>query len=86
MREATGSLQGLTSSIRGIVGPWVCEKCGHLTQYADVQPDINRVFCRFLNCDFWRVIDKRHHLVVEDDGTTWEFDPITGEKWRVPNR
>lgn len=83
MKEAIGNLQGLTSSLRGITGPWICQKCGHLTQYADVQPEVNRVFCRFTSCDYWRVIDKTNCIILEDDGTYWGFDPITGDKWRT---
>lgn len=83
MSLPTGNLQGLTSNLHGIIGPWQCSKCGHITQYADVQPDVNRVFCRYFSCDFWRVIDKRHHRIVEDDGTMWEFDPLNGTKTRV---
>lgn len=86
MRVPTGNLHGLTSNIRGIVGPWTCEKCGHLTQYADVGRDINIVFCRFHRCDYRRTIDKRHNIIIEDDGTMWEFDPDTSEKERITPR
>lgn len=83
MRVPTGNLQGLTSNVKGINGPWLCQECGHLTQYADVQREINIVFCTYHRCDFQRVIDKRHHRIIEPDGTHWRFDPNTGEKHQV---
>lgn len=72
MKTALGSLNGLTS--KGIVGPWQCEKCKELSQFADVQPYINTIFCRNERCRFRRIIDKRRSRIVEDDGSVWYFD------------
>lgn len=83
MNLPIGNLRGLTSSVKGIIGPWKCEQCGHITQYADVQKDVNRVFCRFHNCDYWRIIDKVHFRIVENDGTMWEYDPDTSSKRQI---
>ena len=80
MQGITGNLQGLTCD--GIVGPWPCEECGQLSQYADVAKDINRIFCRNERCGFVRLIDKRHSRIIEWDGSVWQFDD-TGAKWRV---
>lgn len=55
-----------------LAGPWKCEKCEELSQYAVIRASINRVFCK--NCDFERIIDKRHMRVIEADGTHWEYD------------
>lgn len=84
--ETIGNLQGLTSDIHGIIGPWKCEKCGHMTQYADVGETINIIFCRFHRCDFRRTVDKRLHIIIEDDGSMWEFDPTDGTKVRITPR
>ena len=81
MREPIGNLLGLTSS-SGIVGPWPCEQCGNLSQFADINKGINRVFCRNENCRYERIIDKRHHRIIENDGTAWEFDS-DGTKRRI---
>lgn len=62
------------ASRRGFKGPWPCENCGELSQYADVTKGINRVFCRNPHCDYLRIVDKRHGRVVENDGTVWEYD------------
>lgn len=62
------------ASKRGLKGPWPCEACGELSQYADVSKGINRIFCRNPHCDFKRLVDKRHSRVIENDGTVWEFD------------
>lgn len=51
------------------VGPWPCERCGELAQYAKCNHDVNKVFCS--NCNFERIIDKQHHLVIENDGRRW---------------
>lgn len=67
------------------VGPWPCEKCKELSQYAVVTSKKNRVFCRNESCGFNRLIDKRNHIIVEADGTTWAFDGA-GNKWRVRGR
>ena len=72
MRVPTGNLHALTSS-RGIAGPWPCESCGQLSQYAEVKPQINHVFCRNENCRYERIIDKKHSRIIENDGTVWEF-------------
>ena len=58
---------------RGLKGPWPCENCGQLSQYADVTQGINRIFCRNERCSFERIVDKRHSRIVENDGTCWEF-------------
>lgn len=76
----TGNHPGRISN--GIVGPWPCEKCGQLSQFADMAQHINRIFCRNERCGFMRVVDKRRSLILEDDGSTWQFDG-QGNKRRV---
>ena len=83
MRVPTGNLRGLTC--KGIVGPWPCEQCGELSQYADIQKRINRIFCQNEDCDFERIIDKHLNRIKENDGTIWEFDG-DGNKHRVRDR
>jgi hypothetical protein len=80
VRPPEGSLMGLRS--KGIVGPWPCEACGQLSQFADIGPRINRIFCRNERCGFQRIIDKAAYRIVENDGTCWEFDN-KGRKWQV---
>lgn len=58
---------------RGLKGPWPCEACHEISQYADVKRGINRIFCRNPVCGFTRIIDKRSHRTVENDGTCWEY-------------
>jgi len=74
-----GTANGLFRG-RGIEGPWPCSECGELTQYADITSRINRIFCR--NCDYTRLIDKRNHRIIENDGTHWTFDD-DGNKTQV---
>lgn len=80
MKVAPGSLLGLTS--KGIVGPWPCEKCGNTSQFGDVQPQINVIFCRTPGCTYRRQIDKRRFRIIEDDGSVWGFDNY-GNKWPI---
>lgn len=82
MKVPIGNLQGLTSKTTGIVGPWPCEECGQMSQFADITKMVNRVFCKNEKCGFTRIIDKHHHRIIEWDGSCWEFDN-TGKKWRV---
>lgn len=84
MKALTGNLRGLISK-HGFLGPWQCEKCGQLSQYADIRNAINRIFCRNPICGFCRVVDKRHHRIIEDDGSEWELDS-EGNKRRVRAR
>lgn len=65
-----------------LVGPWPCEKCGKLSQYAVTTPKRNRVFCRNENCKYERIVDKRRSRIIEDDGSVWAFDNA-GNKWRI---
>lgn len=80
MKVARGSLLGLTSN--GVQGPWPCEKCSNLSQFADVQPHVNIIFCRTEGCGYRRQIDKRRFRIVEDDGSVWGFD-TNGRKWPI---
>jgi len=66
----------------GITGPWPCDQCGELSQYADVGPVINRIYCVNEACDFTRIVDKHYHRIVENDGTHWQYDG-DGNKWRT---
>lgn len=65
-----------------LVGPWPCERCGKISQFAVVQAAVNKVFCRNESCRFTRVIDKQRSRIVEADGSVWAFDNA-GNKWRV---
>ena len=67
---------------RGLKGPWPCENCHELSQYADVTKGVNRIFCRNESCGFTRIVDKRHHRTIENDGTCWEYDG-TGSKRQI---
>lgn len=80
MRVPTGNLRALIS--KGIAGPWPCEKCGQLSQFADIGPRMNRIFCKNERCRFTRLIDKQASRIIEDDGTVWEFDNL-GNKRRI---
>lgn len=66
-------------------GPWMCERCGNLSQYCDVGIKLNRIYCMNENCDFLRIIDKVQSVIMEADGTVWQFNS-DGEKWRVRAR
>jgi hypothetical protein len=66
----------------GICGPWPCEACGQLSQYADVKRGINHIFCKNERCRYERIIDKRNSRIVENDGTVWQYDS-TGNKCRI---
>ena len=70
---------------RGLKGPWPCESCGELSQYADVSKQVNIIFCRNPVCGFRRIVDKRHQRTVENDGSQWEYDGH-GNKRQVRNR
>lgn len=79
MQAPLGNLRGLFSA-HGIFGPWQCEKCGQISQYADIRNAINRIFCKNPVCGFCRIIDKRNHRIIEDDGTEWEFDSNSNKR------
>lgn len=63
-------------------GPWPCERCGELSQFADVRLKYNRIYCKNEACRFERIIDKKEMRIVEDDGTQWRYDR-EGNKWQV---
>lgn len=77
-----GDLNGLNKGTKGVIGPWPCSDCGHLSQFADVGEFTNYIFCRNPNCSFERIIDKRNHVIKEPDGTFWRFDDA-GNKTRI---
>ena len=76
-----GNPNGLNVA-RGIIGPWPCNECGELSQYADIGSKTNYIFCRNPNCKFERIIDKRRNIIRESDGTYWRFD-TAGNKTRI---
>lgn len=82
MRYIGGRAIGLISANR-IDGPWPCEQCGQLSQFAECTTDINRIFCKNEYCRFKRLVDKRKCTIVEGDGSMWRFNPATGKKWRI---
>jgi len=75
-----GDIRGLRK--RGIIGPWPCDSCKQLTQYADVGSETNYIFCRNPGCEFERIVDKRRSIIKESDGTFWRFD-TDGNKTRI---
>lgn len=77
-----GNVNGL-NVVSKTIGPWQCSECGELSQYADVRPDRNHIFCRNEACRAERIIDKREHIIRENDGTYWKFDDA-GNKFRIP--
>ena len=66
-----------------IDGPWPCEKCGQLSQFAECKSHINRIFCKNERCRFTRIVDKRRCTIVENDGSMWQYDPYSGAKKRI---
>lgn len=64
-------------------GPWPCEQCKQLSQFAEVRPERTKVYCRNERCRFTRIIDKRNCTIVENDGSIWQYDPVTSAKWRI---
>lgn len=68
-----GTPNGLFKA-RGFEGPWPCSECGQLTQYAHITRRINRIFCKNPSCNYKRIIDKKGHRIIENDGTHWLFD------------
>lgn len=54
------------------VGPWECEQCHNLTQFAEIQHGANHIYCKY--CGFERIIDKKRRIIVEDDKTFWTWD------------
>ena len=80
MKAPIGNLRGLISS--GEVGPWPCEACGNVTQFAVVSRTRTVVQCLYENCNYRRMIDKVHNIIRENDGTWWRFDN-DGNKTRI---
>lgn len=66
----------------GVIGPWPCDECKELSQYGDIGPTTNYIFCKNPNCDFERIVDKVRHVIKENDGTWWSFD-ADGAKTRI---
>lgn len=79
-----GNANGL-NVVSGIIGPWKCDECKELSQYADIKPDRNHIFCRNPSCRFERIVDKRRQIIRENDGTFWKFD-TNGAKSRIPGQ
>jgi hypothetical protein len=75
----------LSRAITHHLGPWPCEECGQLSQYAEVRSEVNHVYCKNEACRFERIVDKRRFRIVENDGTTWEYDG-RGAKRQVRSR
>lgn len=65
-----------------VVGPWRCERCNEMSQYAVTTPNRNRILCKNPSCGFERLVDKRRSRIIEPDGTHWMFDG-NGNKWQV---
>jgi hypothetical protein len=80
-----GDANGLRKGLKGIIGPWPCDECKELSQFADVGLDINRIFCKNPSCGFRRLVDKKNNIIRENDGTFWSFD-TDGVKTRVMAR
>ena len=76
--DRTGSLHAPTCN--KTIGPWPCEACGKLSQYANTSKDKNMIYCRNESCGYRRIVDKRKCRIVENDGTVWGFDN-QGNKW-----
>jgi len=76
-----GTFNGL-DFVHKVVGPWLCSECGQVSQYADVRPERNFIYCRNEACRYQRVIDKTDNVIVENDGTFWRFDS-EGNKIRI---
>jgi hypothetical protein len=68
---------------RKIAGPWPCEVCHNLSQYAEIRHDANHIYCKW--CGYERIIDKRESIIVENDGTFWRFDG-EGHKEQIRGR
>lgn len=56
-----------------IIGPWKCEECGKLSQFAEKRRGMNYIFCRNENCRYRRIVDMRFGRIVEADGTQWLY-------------
>lgn len=68
------------------VGPWPCEQCKQITQYAEIKGDKNHIFCKNEYCKFERMVDVKKQRIVEADGTMWAYNTRTGEKVRIRNQ
>lgn len=68
---------------KGLDGPWPCEKCGQLTQFAEQSRTVNKIYCLNPYCQSIRIIDKQKRRILEPDGTMWEYNPQTGQKKQV---
>jgi hypothetical protein len=68
------------------VGPWPCEQCKKITQYAKVSGDKNVIYCTNEYCRFERIVDMKNHRIVEPDGSQWIYNPVDGKKYRVTAR
>jgi hypothetical protein len=62
------------------VGPWTCERCKKVTQFAKMTAEKNVIYCTNPYCRLERIVDKRHQIIVEPDGTYWIYNPVTGQK------
>jgi hypothetical protein len=76
-----GDISGLKKT-HGIIGPWPCNECTEISQYAEIGRETNYIFCRNPNCTFERIVDKKRSIIKESDGTYWKFDE-EGNKTRI---
>lgn len=63
-------------------GPFPCDRCKELSCFAHITLEKNTIFCKNERCGFKRVIDKRNMIIIEDDGSHWQYDN-DGHKVRI---
>lgn len=67
-----------------LTGPWPCDQCGMMTQFAEIKHGRNKIFCKNELCRYTRTVDTFNRRIVENDGTQWQYDG--GKKWQVRPR
>lgn len=68
------------------IGPWPCEQCKEITQFAEVKGDKNHIYCVNEYCRHERIVDKKNRVIVEPNGTHWLYNPNTGQKVQITPR
>lgn len=63
-------------------GPFPCDNCKELSCFAHITTAKNRIFCKNPHCNFTRTIDKRNKIIIENDGSYWQYDD-DGTKVRI---
>lgn len=68
-----------------IDGPYPCDQCKEQSCFTHITTAQNKVYCKNPHCNYTRIIDKRNKIIIENDGTYWQYGD-DGSKVQIRGR